>query len=180
MTPTNTTVSSIVKKIAIASIYSKPSSKKKTLLLDHISETYHLLCSKFQSGLHFIMAGDTNDLRLDPILNLSPQLIQVVNTPTRNGAILDPIITTLSKFYQSPVCLPPLDPDPDKTGAPSDHKIVFMEPINSINNNPGRTQKKVTFRPLPQSGPGPWPRQRSPVAGRSAAKAPLPALIRAW
>ena len=145
LTPKNATASSIVKKIAIASIYSKPSSKKKTLLLDHISETYHLLCSKFQSGLHFIMAGDTNDLKLDPILNLNPQLIQVVNTPTRQGAILDPIITTLSKYYQSPVCLPPLDADPDQTGAPSDHKIVFMEPINSINNNPGRTQRVRDF-----------------------------------
>ena len=152
LTPKSIAVSSSVKKIAIASIYSKPSSKKKTLLLDHISETYHLLCSKFQSGLHFIMAGDTNDLKLEPILNLNPQLIQVVDTPTRHGAILDPIITTLSKFYQSPVCLPPLDNDPDQTGAPSDHKIVFMEPINSINNNPGRIQKTVTFRPLPQSG----------------------------
>ena len=72
LTPKSIAVSSSVKKIAIASIYSKPSSKKKTLLLDHISETYHLLCSKFQSGLHFIMAGDTNDLKLEPILNLNP------------------------------------------------------------------------------------------------------------
>ena len=152
LTPKNISASSTIKKMAIASIYSKPSSRKKTLLLDHISETYHLLCSKYQSGLHFIMAGDTNDLKLEPILSLSPQLKQVVSTPTRKGAILDPIITTLAKYYQPPICLPPLDSDPDQTGAPSDHMIVFMEPINGVNNNPARANKTVTFRPLPESG----------------------------
>ena len=152
LTPKKMSSSSLVKKIAVASIYSKPSSKKKSVLLDHIAETYHLLCSKYQSGLHFIMAGDTNDLKLDSILSLSPQLVQVVRTPTRKSAILDPIITTLAKYYQSPVCLPPLDADPDQTGAPSDHMIVFMEPINTISNNPARIKKTVKFRPLPQSG----------------------------
>ena len=152
LTPKNLSATSRIKKIVIASVYSKPSSKKKTLLQDHIAETYHLLRSKYQSGLHFIMAGDTNDLKLDPILSLSPQLKQVVSTPTRKGAILDPIITTLATYYQTPVCLPPLDPDPDQTGAPSDHMIVFMEPINGVNNNPARVKKTVTFRPLPESG----------------------------
>ena len=57
--------SSSVKKIAIASIYSKPASKKKSVLLDHIAEIYHLLNSKYQEGLHFILCGDTNDLKLD-------------------------------------------------------------------------------------------------------------------
>ena len=38
---------SIVKKIAVASIYSKPDSRKKSVLLDHISETYNMLCSKY-------------------------------------------------------------------------------------------------------------------------------------
>jgi hypothetical protein len=152
LTPTNISNTSVVKKIAVASIYSKPSSRKKTLLLDHIAETYHMLCSKYQSGLHFTLAGDTNDLKLDSILSLSPSLRQVVTSPTRNGKILDPIITTLSRYYQSPICLPPLDNDPDKNGSPSDHMIVFMKPIDSINNNPARTKKTVTYRPLPESG----------------------------
>ena len=50
------------------------------------------------------------------------------------------------------MCLPPLDNDPDKNGVPSDHMIVFMKPIDAINNNPARTKKAVTFRPLPESG----------------------------
>ena len=77
---------------------------------------------------------------------------QVVTSNTRGLKILDPIITTLSAYYQTPLCLPPLDNDPDKTGAPSDHKIVFMKPIDAINNNPARKIKLVKFRPLPESG----------------------------
>ena len=45
LTPKNLSNDSVIKKIAVASIYSKPDSRKKTLLLDHISETYNLLCS---------------------------------------------------------------------------------------------------------------------------------------
>ena len=114
LTPKQATSKSIVQKIAVAAIYSKPNSKKKTLLLDHIAEVYHLLNSKYQRGLYFILAGDTNDLKLEPILNLSPNLKQMVNSPTRQNPdqILDPIITNLSKYYQTPVCLPPLDNDP--------------------------------------------------------------------
>ena len=83
----------------MASIYSKPNSRKKTLFLDHIAETYHLMSSKYKRCLHFILAGDTNELKLDSIINLSPNLKQMVNSPTRGTTILDPIITTLSKFY---------------------------------------------------------------------------------
>ena len=152
LTPKQVFPSSVVKKIAVASIYCKPKSRTKTKLLDHIAETYHLLSSKYLDGLHFILAGDTNDLKLDTILSLSPNLRQVVNSNTRNDKMLDPIITTLSIFYQEPVYLPPLDPDPDKNGAPADHMIVHMEPINSINNNPARKIKTVKYRPLPETG----------------------------
>ena len=111
-----------------------------------------MLNAKYQSGLHWILAGDTNDLKLGPILSLSPSLKQVVTCPTRNLEILDPIITSLSIYYQSPVCLPPLDNDPDKNGSPSDHMIVYMKPIDAINNNPARKIKIVKYRPLPESG----------------------------
>ena len=140
LTPKEISANSVVKKIAVASIYCKPDSRKKTLLLDHIAEVYHTLSSKYQNGLFFLLAGDTNDLKLDAILNLSPNFKQLVDSPTRMNPtrILDPIITTLSTFYQKPVCLPPLDNDPDKDGSPSEHLIVYMKPIESINSNPAR------------------------------------------
>ena len=65
--------------------------------------------------------------------------------------MLDLIMSTLSLYYQSPVCLLPLDHDPDKNGSPSDHLIVIMRPINQSKNKPGRTFRVIRVRPLPRS-----------------------------
>ena len=93
------------KYIAVCSIYYRgPKSTKKQELYDHIGETFHYLSSKYGSNIQFIIAGDTNRLNLKPILNLSPNLKQVVKVFTRLNpeAILDPIIT-LWKYYEEPV-----------------------------------------------------------------------------
>ena len=86
------------------------------------------------AGVYFIMAGDTNDLNLKPILSLSPSMQQIVKDWTRLDppAILDPIMTTLFHLYQKPVCLDPLDSDEDKNGVSSDHGIVLCKPINGM------------------------------------------------
>jgi hypothetical protein len=154
ITPKNVTQDSKVKKIACCSLYSKPDSRKKSLLLDHISDAFNILSSKYGSGLHFVIAGDTNDLKLDAILNLSPNFRQIVKDWTRMDppALIDPIITTLSSFYQIPLCLEPLDPDPDKNGKKADHRIVLAKPINIINNKSGRESRKIKVRPFTQSG----------------------------
>ena len=125
-----------IQKIVIGAIYSKPHSRKKTATLDHITDVYNPMSVKYQNGLHWMIAGDTNDLNLNAILQLSPEMKQLVTDFTRLNPprIIDPIITTLGKFYQKPVVLPPLDNDPDKDGKPSDHKIVKMKPISNINN----------------------------------------------
>ena len=72
LTPKNVTNESKIKNIALGLIYSKPNSKKKAATLDHIAETYNFLNAKFGNGLFCISAGDTNDLNLKPILDLSP------------------------------------------------------------------------------------------------------------
>ena len=51
LTPKNTNNSSVVKKIVAASFYCKPGSRKKSLLLDHIAETYHSLSAKYNDDL---------------------------------------------------------------------------------------------------------------------------------
>ena len=109
---------------------------------------------KHQKGLHFIIAGDTNELKLDAIIQLSSQMKQVVTdfTMMNPPRILDPIITTLSKYYQKPLVLPPLDQDPDKNGKPSNHKIVKMKPINTLENITARNKRQVTLCPIPKSG----------------------------
>ena len=154
ITPKSTTNDSTIQKIACCALYCKPNSKKKTLLLDHISEAYNTLKTKFNRGLHFVIAGDTNDLKLDAILNLDQNFAQIVTKPTRMNppAVLDPIIMSLAKYYQEPSCLKPLDPDSNKNGAPSDHRIVLTRPINTIDNKPIRNVRKVVVRPIPQSG----------------------------
>ena len=109
LTPRNITNDSLIKKIACCAVYCKPNSKKKSLLLDHIADAYNVLGRKYGSGLHYVIAGDTNDLKLDSILSLDSRFVQVVQKWTRIDppAILDPVIMTLSKFYQEPVCLDP-------------------------------------------------------------------------
>ena len=153
LTPKDVTHNSKVQKIACCSLYSKPESRKKTLLLDHISDTFNILSTKYGRGLEFIIAGDTNDLKLDPILSLSPRFHQIVKNWTRLDppALLDPIITTLSSYYQVPECLEPLDADPDKDKR-SDHRIVVARAISIINNRSGRETRTVKVRPMPESG----------------------------
>ena len=154
LTPKNVTNASKVQKIAVCSLYCKPDSRTKTKLLDHISQAYSIISTKFPTGLHFILAGDTNDLKLDAILHLNPRMKQMVEGMTRMNPprMLDPIITTLGCFYQVPEILSPLGSDPGTNGKPSDHMIPVMRPINSIENQCARSFNKITVRPIHKSG----------------------------
>ena len=114
--------------------------------------------TKYGKGLHFILAGDTNELRKKPILDLSPNLVQIVGKPTRTDkitgkqAMLDPIIMTLAQYYREPEILAPLDFDPEKKAKPSDHNIVMAKPISSINNQTARITRKIEVQPITDSG----------------------------
>ena len=148
ITPKGVSNSSIIKRIVVASFYSKPGSRKKTLLLDHISEVYHLLSAKYSDGLYWIVGGDKNDLKVKAIIGLNQNFKQLVQVPTRLSppAILDVIITDLSKWYQNPICESSLDVDPNKPGSPSDHQMVIMEPLNAFHNKKERKKKTFQFR----------------------------------
>ena len=112
LTPKNLNKDSKIQRIAVCSFYSKPNSKQKTQLLDHINQAFHIISTKYTKGLHFILAADSNDLKLDNILNLSSQMRQMVTGFTRLNPprMLDPIMTTLHVYYQEPVIFPPLGP----------------------------------------------------------------------
>ena len=81
-------------------------------------------------------------------------MVKVVESPTRLNPprLLDPIITTLVKYYQIPECQRPLDADAGSGGAQSDHLCVKFTPLNVINNQPARKKRVVKVRPLPKSG----------------------------
>ena len=154
LTPLNVTNKSKIQKIACCAFYCKPDSRKKTELLDHISDVFHLLSKKYANGLHFILAGDANTLKLDSILSLSPNMTQIVQDYTRMNPprILDPVITTLASWYQKPQCVAPLDCDKDKKGKSSDHKIVIVKPLSSGSLDSARITRKIKVRPFPASG----------------------------
>ena len=154
LTPKEIDSTSKVQKIAVASIYSRTGSKKKSLLLDHIAQVYGLLSAKYERGLHWILCGDTNDLKIEPILHMNLNLKQVVKDPTRLNPpkILDPIITTLADFYQKPECLAPLQADENTNGVASDHKMVVMEPLKHYSGNLIRTYKQIKYRPMSDIG----------------------------
>ena len=154
LTPLHTQSDSIIQKIVCASIYLPPGrpSQSHTLLLDHITDVFNILSSRYTKGLHWILAGDLNRMNLNPILALDAQFQQIVQDPTRLNppAILDPILMTLSQYYQKPVCLPPLESDSGESE--SDHLTVVAEPLSVINNKPARTKRQVTVRRMPESG----------------------------
>ena len=83
ITPKKTRSNSKIKRIAVCSTYSKPNSKKKSILLDHINQAFNVINTKYGNDTHFIIAGDTNDLKLDNILNLSHNMRQLVTDYTR-------------------------------------------------------------------------------------------------
>ena len=152
--PQNGSTRSKPKYIAVAAIYYRgPKSTKKQELFDHIAETFHFLSAKYGSAIHFIIAGDTNRLSLKPITNLSPNLKQLVKVPTRLNPdrILDPIISTLGKWYNEPVTKPPINANPEN-GKPSDHLVVLMLPLSSTLEIPPRVYKTIVTRPLTQMG----------------------------
>ena len=152
ITPKGIQSNSLIQRIVCGSLYMKDSSKSCVPLLDHITDVYNILSSKYPKGLHWILSGDTNRMKLDTVLNLDQRMKQIVQSPTRLNppAILDPVITTLGSYYQVPVCLPPLDADDGDSQ--SDHLTVVVKPISAISNKPARVLKKVKVRRLPQSG----------------------------
>ena len=93
VTPKNVTPTSKVKNIAVASIYYTKATKRSDFI-DHICESFTLLSAKYGPNLHFAICGDFNRLRTGPILDMSPNLKQLVSVPTRKNpdAILENII----------------------------------------------------------------------------------------
>ena len=103
--------------IITMAVYCPPRSRKKSKLIEFISSNYHNLKTKYPDAF-FLCGGDINDLKWSDIEDLSPNLRQVVNKPTRQGKTLAIIITDLHHFYQDVRVLPPLQPDVEGVGIP--------------------------------------------------------------
>ena len=67
----------------LGAIYVKPGSKKKTATIDHIAEVYNTMRAKYSKGLHWVISGDTNEMKQGQILRLNQNLKSVVKEPTQ-------------------------------------------------------------------------------------------------
>ena len=137
--------------IIVCALYSPPRSRKKSLMVDFIAETYNKLKTKYPSA-YFVLGGDINCLKTDLLLSISPAFRQIVLKPTRKDKVLSVIITDLHRYYQEPIILPPLQPDKQGIGKPSDHSVPFAKP-NTDTSRPRKKEHSLkTTRPLPDSG----------------------------
>ena len=141
---------SIVKILITCGLYSKPNSRKKSILSDHIASTYHLLKMKHKEA-RFVFMGDFNCYKPDDILLLSPRLRQLVHYPTHKDKTLDLIITDLHTLYHPPVSVPPLLPDHPAVAAPSDHLGNLLIPRNVPGVKTARICRTITVRPISES-----------------------------
>ena len=141
----------LIKYIAIGSIYISSDSKYKTATVDHVIDSIHLLRSKYDDQVKFLIACDVNRVKVDRILDAYGPLRQIISAGTRLSAILENVLTDLHTLYQPPDYLSPLQVDADQIGEDSDHRIIMLNPIE-INHNRKYEKRSIVTRPLPQSG----------------------------
>ena len=135
------------KKIIACSFYSPPKSKKNQKLVDHLVSTLHMLSARFPDA-PIMMGADKNTMDIKPLLSCGLKLKQLVDLPTRQGKILDILITNIPQYYNSPIVVPPVPCDNPDDGVPSDHWVPVCYPHTDRYNPPLRRFRTVTYRPL--------------------------------
>ena len=139
-----------MKLLIICGIYSKPKSRKKTVLSDHIAMNYYLLKMKYPET-KFAFLGDFNCYKPDDILLLSPQLRQLIHYKTYGDKTLDLLITDMHTWYHPPLPVDPLLPDCPTQASPSDHIGNLLIPRSVPGVSSSRVFRKIKVRPLSSS-----------------------------
>ena len=139
-----------ITNILLCSFYSPPNSKKKSLLIEHLTITINKLKILHPKAI-FVTAGDKNDLKEDEILAICPSFKQIVTKPTRKKKTLTIVITDLHNLYQEPNIIPPVPVDDGASGCPSDHQGVLVLPINAAAVTTHKTKKVISIRPIKES-----------------------------
>ena len=140
----------LFKRIILCSFYSPPRSRLRNKLKDHITGTLQLLTTKYENCAIFV-GGDKNKMDITSVLNSNLKLKQVVQLFTRKRQILDVLITNMFSYYNSPVIIPPVQPDIPGQGVPSDHSVPLCVPHTDPHHPPTREYKTVVSRPMPES-----------------------------
>ena len=136
----------------LCALYSPPRSRKKSKLVDFISNTYHHLKSTRFPSAFFALGGDINDLKVELLLDISPMFRQTVSLPTRGDKVLSVLVTDLWNFYQTPEILPALQPDVRGVGKPSDHNVPFARRYTDRRVLRKKNYSLKVIRPFPDSG----------------------------
>ena len=84
-----------------------------------------------------ILTGDFNQLR-ETFLRTQYGFAQLVNTATRNSAILDKLWTNMDPVYDTPVVLDTL--------SSSDHRMVLIKPLCGAMLDTGGNIQRVVVR----------------------------------
>ena len=136
-----------IREIIVCAFYCPPRSRKKTKLVEHISVEYFKLKSTHPKAA-FICGGDKNDLNTKHLLDISPNFHQIVTRPTHKNSVLEIIVTDIGHFYNEPIIRPPIQPDIEGEGVPSDHSIAYATPISDSSKPCKRTNLTKISRPL--------------------------------
>ena len=138
------------KKFIACSFYSPPQSRKNQKLTDHLVTTLHMLVTKYPEA-PIIMGADKNSMNIQPLLNCGLKLRQIVDIGTRQGKILDVLITNIPQYYNSPILIPPVPCDDPGSGVPSDHWVPVCYPHTDKHSAPLQRLRTVVYRALPDT-----------------------------
>ena len=137
-----------LKLIIVCCFYSPPNLRTNPNLINHLIVALNNLLN-IHKDAGVILAGDRNDINISSLLAIEPSLRQIVTKPTLGNKILDVVCTNLHECYTEPQILPPLSPDVEGHGVPSDHSGVLVRPSSSYSRP--RVKKVKFIRPMSSS-----------------------------
>ena len=137
-----------LKLIIVCCFYSPPNLRTNPNLINHLTLALNNLLN-IHKDAGVILAGDRNDINISSLLAIEPSLRQIVTIPTLGNKILDVVCTNLHECYTEPQILPPLSPDVEGHGVPSDHSGVLVRPSSSYSRP--RVKKVKFIRPMSSS-----------------------------
>ena len=105
-----------VKRICVCSVYIAPRSTLKTETMEHITQAIHIIRSRYDNKVNFILGGDVNRVDYGDVLNSYGALKQCVTVGTRKQATLEIILSDLLNLYHPPTVIGPLQVDVGKIG----------------------------------------------------------------
>ena len=147
-----------IKRVCVCSVYIAPRSKMKVETMNHIIQGIHIIRSRFDNKVSFVVAGDVNRTDYTDVIDSYGALKQCVTVGTRKDATLEIILSDLLNLYHPPTVIDPLEVDEGKTGKNSDHNIVIFAPRSNPNFKVERKKRTIKTRPIPDS--------RIPLFGR--------------